>query len=131
MYFETFCQLKDNYNCKYLVFDTKKGSFENVIESSLLLRILDYFGYKKSIVLNRKDSWEVTRADGAEEQFEKLTVYLPPIVIALKLASFFNSIKSFFGLQSTPIHYKLLSNELSSTATATKMKLNKVDIIKR
>lgn len=92
MYLRTMKELYENYNCQYLALDIKKGSYENIVQSSTVFSIICKIGLDKYIIQKQNDSYEQKLHDGKSEQFQRLELYLPIIVRFIKLQNWFSQL---------------------------------------
>lgn len=100
MYLRTMKELYQNYNCQYLVLDIKKGSYENIVNSSRIFSLLCSTGLDKFIILKKEDSYEQKLLGGKSEKFERLELYLPIIVRFMNIHSWFSC---FTGNSNKPL----------------------------
>ena len=84
LYLKTFkCVTSDT-----VMFDILHNNLEKLLQSSLVLRMIDKLGASKFIIKHRSLSYNVTTETG-NEQFEKLLIARTPMVIGILVVEWF------------------------------------------
>ncbi|XP_062513876.1 uncharacterized protein LOC134189578 isoform X2 [Corticium candelabrum] len=89
---QMYCGIMENAETSFLLCDTVLGSFEHIVASNRLFRLLVRLRLLSYILRKREESYEVITQDGQREKFEKLTICTTPVVTAFKVHHWLNRV---------------------------------------
>jgi hypothetical protein len=88
MYSRAMRELYFTYGCNTLVMDIRKGSYDQIVSSSVVFQWICKLNLQQYIVTLRKDSYEQKQQGGQMEYFERLEIHLPLLSHALRATAF-------------------------------------------